>query len=68
MIDGQNGLIQPSTFCMLFLTLLERVLAWYASVHALVGDLLSHIHVAAVLTCECDLCWCRRPPFSVYPY
>jgi hypothetical protein len=46
---------------------LERVLVWYASGHALVRDLRTHIHLVGILTSTGDICRSRRPPFSVYP-
>lgn len=50
---------------MLSLTLLEKVLAWYASGHELVCDL--HSYLAGISTCESYLCRNRCSPLSAYP-
>jgi hypothetical protein len=44
---------------------LDRVLAWYVS-HVRVRNAPSHIYMAAIPPCECDLRWGRHPPFGVY--
>ena len=65
MIDGQNGLIQPSTFFLLFPRQLE-LLAWYGQGHPLIQGLRTHIHLAGILTHDGDLCRNWRSPFSAY--
>ena len=35
---------------------------------ALIQSLASYLYLAGIFTCQCDFCWSRRPPFSVYPF
>ena len=65
-IDGQNGLIQRYTSCILSPGQLEP-LAWYARVHASIRDLHTHIYLAGILTHDGGIRrnWCSS--FSAYP-
>ena len=65
-IDGQNGLIQPSTSFILSPGQLGR-LAWYARVHAFIRDLHTHIYLAVILTHDGGIRrnWCSS--FGAYP-
>jgi hypothetical protein len=66
MIDGQNGLIQPSTSFLLSLRQLE-LLAWYAQGHVLILDLDTDIYFAGILTRDGGIRRNRRSSFSEYP-
>ena len=65
-IDGQNGLIPPSTSFLLFPRQLE-LLAWYARVHAFIRDLHTHIYLAGILTRDGGIRRNWRASFSAYP-
>jgi hypothetical protein len=43
-------------------------LAWYFACLLLIRDLRSDIPLAGIFSRECDICWIRSPPYSLYTF
>ena len=67
MIDGQNGLIRPSTSFLLSPRQL-KLLAWYAQGHVFILRSGHHIYFAGILTRDSGICGDWRSSLGVYHY